>query len=810
MKAFFKFLFLFIYLTGCTKEFILDVKVNPPNSGTVFPSEGTFKDGSTVTLNAAPNAEYVFSNWSGDASGSNTSVNVTIDDNKSVVANFRLRQYKLTTNVQGEGSISETIINTGKSTDYDSGTRVSLEAIPAQGYYFTGWSGALTGDINPAELTIDSPKSVTATFEKLSYELRVQSIGEGSVSEQIIDTGKSTDYLYDTTVRLTATSEEGSDFIEWEDEGAITTDNPYDVTITEPKFIKAIFEYNLFNEVVGKWKIRKKNQSTSQQKRLSDYDVYSILFNRNRTFRLNYSSGQISGTFSVDSNSAITLNDIGSISNIQIVQGQINFNLTITSLFQFDVTGSQEQNYLPNKTSIPDQNFEQGLIDSGFDDALDGYVDDATIQTVSNLDLSNRQISDFSGLEEFINLTDLNLSGNTLSTVPLVNLNLLRLLDLSNTGLTELDLSQNNNLSFLVLSGNPNLSCVKVSDQIYQQIPSGWTYDSTTGFELECDCPTLSLISGNQNQTICDGDPIENITFEFGGKDVNINVSTMPVGIQSNVTNGNITISGTPTFTDDSYTFSVFTYDGKANCNQVSQTITLSKNLNSPTLNLNSGNYFQEIELGNNMTPIILTFDDSISGLNITGIPYSQSGNSISIYTTFSSSGVYRGAITSVSSAVCEITQDIQVIVNDPVVTTSSGSGNSIDGSTNTTTNITADNNSTNTSLNNNTSETYSISVSAQNSSDYILIGNDRNGSINGNDPAVTLNIGDTINFNVDAPGHPFYLKTLAGTGTGNTINNASNNGTTNQIVSWTPDTAGTYYYQCSLHGGMVGRIIVQ
>ena len=361
MKAFFKFLFLFIYLTGCTKEFILDVKVNPPNSGTVFPSEGTFKDGSTVTLNAAPNSEYVFSNWSGDASGSNTSVNVTIDDNKSVVANFRLRQYKLTTNVQGEGSISETIINTGKSTDYDSGTRVSLEAFPAQGYYFTGWSGALTGDINPAELTIDSPKSVTATFEKLSYELRVQSIGEGSVSEQIIDTGKSTDYLYDTTVRLTATSEEGSDFIEWEDEGAITTDNPYDVTITEPKFIKAIFEYNLFNEVVGKWKIRKKNQSTSQQKRLSDYDVYSILFNRNRTFRLNYSSGQISGTFSVDSNSAITLNDIGSISNVQIVQGQINFNLTITSLFQFDVTGSQEQNYIPNKTSIPDQNFEQAI-----------------------------------------------------------------------------------------------------------------------------------------------------------------------------------------------------------------------------------------------------------------------------------------------------------------------------------------------------------------------------------------------------------------------------------------------------------------
>ena len=57
---------------------------------------------------------------------------MTVDDNKSVVANFRLVQYELTTSVNGQGSITETIINTGK-TDYDSGTKVRLEAVPAQG-----------------------------------------------------------------------------------------------------------------------------------------------------------------------------------------------------------------------------------------------------------------------------------------------------------------------------------------------------------------------------------------------------------------------------------------------------------------------------------------------------------------------------------------------------------------------------------------------------------------------------------------------------------------------------------------------------
>ena len=67
-----------------------------------------------------------------------------------------------------------------------------------------------------------------------------------------------------------------------------------------------------------------------------------------------------------------------------------------------------------------------------------------------------------------------------------------------------------------------------------------------------------------------------------------------------------------------------------------------------------------------------------------------------------------------------------------------------------------------------------------------------------------------TINFSVDASGHPFYLKTVAGTGTGNLISGITNNGTENATITWTADNRGTYYYQCSLHGGMVGTITIQ
>jgi surface protein len=104
----------------------------------------------------------------------------------------------------------------------------------------------------------------------------------------------------------------------------------------------------------------------------------------------------------------------------------------------------------------------------------------------------------------------------------------------------------------------------------------------------------------------------------------------------------------------------------------------------------------------------------------------------------------------------------------------------------------------------------FSIDVTASNSSDYTLSGTDRNGNVSGSDPNLTFIVGDTISFDVSASGHPFYLKTTAGTGTGNTISGLTNNGTESGTITWTPTSTGTFYYQCSLHGGMVGTITIQ
>ena len=826
-KLLFIVLSLILY-SSCTKEYTLNVTVSPPEGGSVSPNMGTYKDGSSVSVVATPAGEYEFSRWSGDESGTSNVLNFQMNGNKNIVAQFVKRKYSLTIKTQGEGTVSEQVISSGKSTDYSSGSVVKLTANPSAGYYFSGWSGDVTGDTNPIEVNIDKPKTITAKFEKQSYSLEVKIEGEGTVSEEIVATGKSTDYLYGTTVRLTPTPAEGWDFIKWKEDHT-GEENPLEITISGPTNITANFEYGIFLESVGRWKLKKKKGTELppiiDQKSMvvsSSIDVSSIIFNKDYSYILNTTTGQISGTFDVISNTEIKLINVGVITNISITGGQINFTINVLGVFKFDVSGTKDTLFQAGKVSIPDTNFEQALIDSGYDDALDNYVDFLTVLDITQLDLSNRSISDFSGLEYFTNLEDLNLSGNSISEIPLVNYTKLTTLNLSGNSFNQLDLSNNSQLSSLNISGNPNLTCVKVEPSLIGNIPGGWIYDSTTGFELECDCPTLSLTSGSINQTICSGDAIQPITFDYGGSGVSVTVEqTIPSGLTTSISNNVLTISGTPDLSNTSYSFSVKTSGGNQNCNQVSETITIIRDQDSPIINLISGSLNQTITAGNSIGDIELTYGGAATGLSITGLPntiqvaqstdaYTIQGQARDGYTiqgniNINSPGTYNGTITTVSNGGCsEETRTIEITIIQPTINVGATTSAGVTGGTTTNTN-------TSTTTNNSTANrTFNIDVTASNSSDYTLSGSDRNGSVSGSDPNLTFNLEDSINFSVDASGHPFYLKTVAGTGTGNLISGITNNGTENATITWTADNRGTYYYQCSLHGGMVGTITIQ
>lgn len=85
-------------------------------------------------------------------------------------------------------------------------------------------------------------------------------------------------------------------------------------------------------------------------------------------------------------------------------------------------------------------------------------------------------------------------------------------------------------------------------------------------------------------------------------------------------------------------------------------------------------------------------------------------------------------------------------------------------------------------------------------------------GNATGDDPTLNITEGDLITFNVEATGHPFWIKTSNVTGTGSAVTSGiTNNGTQSGTIVWNTAglATGTYYYICQFHSAMVGTINV-
>ena len=103
---------------------------------------------------------------------------------------------------------------------YDSGTGVTLTAEPEDDAEFAGWSGACTGTDETCTLTMNGPKSVTATFTNnpvLTVEKTGSGLGTVTSNPAGINCGGDCNepYAPGTTVTLTAEPEQGSTFEGW-------------------------------------------------------------------------------------------------------------------------------------------------------------------------------------------------------------------------------------------------------------------------------------------------------------------------------------------------------------------------------------------------------------------------------------------------------------------------------------------------------------------------------------------------------------------------------------------------------------------
>jgi uncharacterized delta-60 repeat protein len=158
----------------------------------------------------------------------------------------------------------------------------------------------------------------------------------------------------------------------------------------------------------------------------------------------------------------------------------VNFSntnwLNATPQFNFD-TQSYFSPDCSNLISIPDPNFEQALIDLNIDTdmIINGVTSLSNVNGVTTLDVSNKNISDLTGIEFFNNLQFLTADNNSISTlvldqntqlitvglfqnqlssIVLPDNNVLSSIDLGNNLLTQIDLSNNLNLSSVFVNDN--------------------------------------------------------------------------------------------------------------------------------------------------------------------------------------------------------------------------------------------------------------------------------------------------------------------------------------------------------------------
>ena len=125
---------------------------------------------------------------------------------------------------------------------------VTLTATANAGYTFSNWSGDATGSTNPATVTINGNKNVTANFTQNQYTLTVNIAPSGS--GLITKVPDKTTYIYGDVVTLTATANAGYTFSNWSGDATGST-NPVTVTINGNKNVTANFTQNQYTLTVN-------------------------------------------------------------------------------------------------------------------------------------------------------------------------------------------------------------------------------------------------------------------------------------------------------------------------------------------------------------------------------------------------------------------------------------------------------------------------------------------------------------------------------------------------------------------------------
>ena len=210
-------------------------------NGTISPfTPQTVNYGSSVTFTVMPAAGYHVRDVlvDGNSVGAVTSCTFTgIMANHTISASFAIDAYSLSTGQIGNGSV----FKNPNQASYDYLTVVQLAATADIGWHFSGWSGDLVGTTNPADMTMDADKIVTADFAINTYVLTYTAGIHGRVTDgfpQTVTYGGS-------GTMVTAAPDTGYHFVQWSD--GILTATRMDTNVTADITVTATFAVNAYS-----------------------------------------------------------------------------------------------------------------------------------------------------------------------------------------------------------------------------------------------------------------------------------------------------------------------------------------------------------------------------------------------------------------------------------------------------------------------------------------------------------------------------------------------------------------------------------
>ena len=218
-------------------KYDITLTANPSEGGNVI-GGGKYQAGQVITVNAVPNEEYTFQNWTenGTIVSTNAAYSFTVNSNRTLVAAFELNTYTVT--VSASPAAGGTVTGSGT---YDYNTSVTVTATPKSGYSFNYWKDANNNIVSlNSSYTFNVTKNTTlvGVFTINTYVVAVEAIP--SVGGNV--TGGGT-YNHGTSVTVHAIANTGYTFKNWSENGSsVSTQANYTFTVSDNHYLYANFD----------------------------------------------------------------------------------------------------------------------------------------------------------------------------------------------------------------------------------------------------------------------------------------------------------------------------------------------------------------------------------------------------------------------------------------------------------------------------------------------------------------------------------------------------------------------------------------